>query len=59
MSARNNLERLDDAEGIKKLAKCALSEEITAHIPGSEQYMQALREKKRRSAETRATSAID
>ena len=53
MSARNNLERLSDAEGIEKLADCTLSEEIVAHIPGSEEYMEELRRKKAEAAASR------
>lgn len=45
-SARNNLERLSDEEGIEKLAKCSLSEEITAIIPGAEAYMAEKRAQK-------------
>jgi len=52
-SARANLERIPDAEGREKLAKCALSEEIVAPIPGSEAYMQQLRAEKRERAERR------
>lgn len=50
LKARNNLERLDDAEGIEKLARCSLSEDTVADIPGAEAYQQQLRDKKAEAA---------
>lgn len=48
LSARNSLERVGEAEGREKLAKCSLSEELVAVVPGSEAHMQKLAAEKQK-----------
>ncbi len=53
LTARANLERLDDVEGREKLEKCSLSEEITEIPPGAEDHMQKVWAGKARLSEMR------